>query len=487
MNSKHMTRRELLRLSGVLATGTALAACKPQIVEKVVKETIVVEKEVEKVVKETVVVKEEVEVEKEVTRVVEKVAEAKPVEREAAEIVVMYQRNEFSEEEQAIFEEKYAPYKVQYLDNDLTKLMAMLAAGNPIDLFRIYGINTPAYVTRRIPKDLTDYFETSTKVPPADLMPVNDIFAFHGRRYGMVKDWSPDFSIFINKSIFEEMGVSVPSPEKSTPYKTWRELSSKLTKKEGDRTLIMGTDFTPHTNPLLYMSTTFDPPTHLFNDDFSKIVLRDNPNTYEAAKFWLEWMKEGGLPSSINPSPTGSWSGQDWRQRQAAAVQWGYWFSGMAVSETVPGEDIVMLPAPAWGPTYSNPCTSGCGAYITAATRVPDAVWCFFEWFMAEEPAEARAKSGWGVPGLKSLLPLMPQEEPWRQQTFEIVNWERENSALATTTWTPYIETAPFTTAWSKYRKSYLEDEITLDEMLGKVEEEVNEAMKEGMERAGVL
>ncbi|MBC7077818.1 MAG: extracellular solute-binding protein, partial [Synergistales bacterium] len=55
----------------------ALAACQPKVVEKVVKETVVVEKE--KVVKETVVVKEAVEVAKEVTRVVEKV-----VEKEAA-------------------------------------------------------------------------------------------------------------------------------------------------------------------------------------------------------------------------------------------------------------------------------------------------------------------------------------------------------------------------------------------------------------------
>ncbi|MBN1402752.1 MAG: extracellular solute-binding protein, partial [Anaerolineae bacterium] len=246
MNFRNMTRRELLEASALTAAAGVLAACQPKVVE--------VEKVVTQVVKETVVVTEEkivkeaVEVEKEVTRIVEKQAEAAP--REPTTIVVMYQRNEFSEAEQAIFEEKYAPYKVEYLDNDLTKLMAMLAAGNPVDFFRIYGVNTPAYVTRRIARDLTDYFETSTKVPVSDLMPVNDIFMYQGRRYGMVKDWSPDFSIFVNKKLFGEAGVAIPSDEEPTPYQTWRELSSKLTKKEGDRILVFGTDFTPHTNVL---------------------------------------------------------------------------------------------------------------------------------------------------------------------------------------------------------------------------------------------
>jgi len=54
--SKYLTRRELLRATAVGAAGLALAACQPKVVEKVVKETVLVEKEVEKVVKETVIV-----------------------------------------------------------------------------------------------------------------------------------------------------------------------------------------------------------------------------------------------------------------------------------------------------------------------------------------------------------------------------------------------------------------------------------------------
>jgi ABC-type glycerol-3-phosphate transport system substrate-binding protein len=67
MNPKTVfSRRMFLRSAAVWAGTAALAACQPKVVEKVVKETVEVEKEVEKVVKETVVV------EKSVEKVVEK-------------------------------------------------------------------------------------------------------------------------------------------------------------------------------------------------------------------------------------------------------------------------------------------------------------------------------------------------------------------------------------------------------------------------------
>jgi len=69
MSTHTIRRREFLKLSALGAVGAAAAACAPT------PEVIEVTREVEKVVKETVVVEKEVEVEKEVTKVVEKVKE----------------------------------------------------------------------------------------------------------------------------------------------------------------------------------------------------------------------------------------------------------------------------------------------------------------------------------------------------------------------------------------------------------------------------
>ena len=473
MSNRSVSRRDLLRGTVVASAATVLAACQPKVVEKIVKETVPV------TVKETVAVKETVVVAKEVT----KAATAAP--KKPAEVILMYNANEISDNEIKLFNEKYAPYVLKRIDTDLVKLFAMLAAGDAVDMFRLYGTFVPTYVMRRVAKDLTDYFDISTVVKPSDLLPVNDLFVVKGRRYGMVKDWSPDVSIWINKKIWGEMGVPLPDPTKPMSLQDWRALSPKLTKKDGDRTLIMGTDFTPHTHHLLWMTTTFEPSATLFNQDMTKVSLRDNAKTMEAIKFWFDWQKEKGIPSAINPFPSESWSGQDWVQGQAAATMWGYWFSGMVESDKVKGEDCLMLPAAKWGPNYTNPCVSGCGALITSTTRVPDAAWKVFEWFMGEEPADNRAKSGWGVPAQKSKLPLMPVDKPWRKATFDQVQWEMQNTKVPIAKWTPYIVPDTFTGAWSKYEEPALKGEITLDQMLQKIEEEVNEALKEGIARAG--
>lgn len=61
MDLKKHTRRDFIRLTGVTAASVAIAACapEPQVVEKIVQETVIVEKEIEKEV--TVVVEQEVE------------------------------------------------------------------------------------------------------------------------------------------------------------------------------------------------------------------------------------------------------------------------------------------------------------------------------------------------------------------------------------------------------------------------------------------
>jgi multiple sugar transport system substrate-binding protein len=400
----------------------------------------------------------------------------------------MYNANEISDPEIADFNKKYAPVKVARVDTDLVKFFSMVAAGTQVDGIRLYGVNIPAYVTKKVTLDLTDFFASSKVVKVDDLFPVNDMFVFKGKRYGMVKDWSPDVSIWINKKVWGEMGVPVPTdPTAKITYEEWRALSPKLTKKAGDQVIIWGTDFTPHTNPLFWATTTFDPPATLFNDDFTKLVLKDNKNTYEAIKFWTDWELEKGIPSAIAPASTqGGWSGTDWQAAQAAAVQWGYWFSGMAESDKVNGDDIMMIRAPQWGPTYTNPTVSGCGMFINAKTAHPNEAWKMFEWFMGEEPAQNRAKSGWGVPGLKSQLPLMPQDKPWRKQAYDQVQWELQNGKVPVMTFSPYTYPDAFAATWTKFHDQYLAGTMGFDDFIIAIEKEVNESIKEGMDAAGM-
>lgn len=466
---KTISRRDLLKAGALATASTILVACAPAVPEAVSQPT------------------EEAKPEAKPTPTEEAKPASEPPQKAAYNVVFMYNASEISEDLIAAFNKEYAPYSAERIEVDLVKLFSMLAAGSQIDGVRLYGTYMPAYVAKKAAIDLTSYFDQSQITKVDDLLPVNDLFVVNGKRYGMVKDWSPDFSIWINKKLWAEAGVDVPTEySKPIAYQDFRNLSSKLTKREGDRTLVWGTDFTPNEHFLFWMTTTFEKSRHLFNEDFTKVNLLEDKEIYEASKFMLDWKKEGGLPSSINPYATeGGWSGADWVAGQAASTQWGYWFSGMAESENVKADDIFMMAAPTFGPTYSNPCVTGCGMFITTATKNLDASWKLFEWFMGEAPAQSRAKSGWGVPGLKSLLPLMPVDLPWRKQAYDVVQWELANTKTSVMQYTPYSEPSTFFVSWAKYETEYLQGKMTLDEMLTNVEREVNVSIQEGRDAVG--
>jgi len=462
MTAQKITRRNMLKLLGVTTAGAALAACAAPAAAPKAAEP-------------------------------EQKTEEQPAAKEAApqgetKVVLMYNANEISDQEIADFNTKYAPIVIERIDTDLVKFFSMVAAGTQVDGVRLYGVNIPVYVTKKVTMDLTDYFKGSSVVKVDDLFPVNDMFVYKGKRYGMVKDWSPDVSIWINKKVWGEMGVPVPEdPTQKITYQEWRELAPKLMKKQGDQIIIFGTNFEPHTNPLFWATTTFEPPATLFNADFTKMALKDNPTTLEAIKFFTDWQLEKTIPSVLTGFATaGGWSGPDWQAAQAAAVQWGYWFSGMAESDKVKGEDIMMMRAPQWGPNYTNPTVSGCGMFLNSKTPVPDAAWKMFEWFMGEEPAQNRSKSGWGVPGLKSMLPLMPVDKPWRKATYDMVQWELENSKVPVMTFSPYLAPDTFAATWTKYHDQYIKGEMAFDAFVDNVEKECNTAIQEGMDAAGV-
>jgi multiple sugar transport system substrate-binding protein len=79
---------------------------------------------------------------------------------------------------------------------------------------RVQAVTIPQYVARGVVLDLTPYFEASSVLQPDDLMPVNDYYRAdddltigQGNQYGMVKDWSPDMTIWVNTALLEAAGV----------------------------------------------------------------------------------------------------------------------------------------------------------------------------------------------------------------------------------------------------------------------------------------
>ena len=106
----------------------------------------------------------------------------------------------------------------------------------------------------------------------------------------------------------------------------------------------------------------------------------------------------------------------------------------------------------------------------------------------AGDPSIERAKSGWGVPALKSQFKLMPAESPFQQQVQKVLQRELAISDAAVR-FNPYIGTSEtisrntFNSAYFKQLEAALKGQITFDQLLGNVEKEVNAAIKEGMDR----
>ena len=494
MNDK-VSRRRFLRGLGMAAAGATLAACQPQTVivekevqvekevtkvvevEKIVKETVMVEgtpKTIEKVVKETVVI--------EVTPTMVPLLSGDIT----GHVVIMHFLHEFTEDHQKVFEEKNPGVTTEVIEADLTRFYAMTAAGTPPDLLRLQAPSIPQYLARGLLYDLTPFFEISQVLKPDDLAPANDYYKADsplsvgsGPIYGMCKDFSPDFTVWVYDQAFEDVGLAVPSDSEPMTYQDIAEYAAKVAKFEGDRTLMFGYDFSWGWIDRIMENMLQETGNSLYASGMGKVNLVSNEEAAAIAKYYFDLAKGRLTESPINPSP--SWSGEDFQKGILAMVQWGYWFSPMAETD-INKDKVRLLPGPTWTGVRRNPTMTATGMIMSSGTKVPEAAWKVFEFYNGEEPALERAGSGWGVPALKSMYNLMPNETAYQQQVQDVLSKEL---ALSTPPlqFNPFIGETTFADSWNTHMDRALRDEISFQELLETVEAEVNLAIQEGVDR----
>lgn len=405
-------------------------------------------------------------------------------------VTVMYNSNEFKDDHIAQFETANAGIKLYRVQTDLVQLVAMTSAGTPPDIYRVQAPDVPSFLTRKMVKDLTDYFKTSNLIKIDDLADANRNYWYEGytpgkgKIYGMCKDWSPDMSLFCNKQVFEAAGVKLPGDDEPITYLQLTELAEKLTKKSGDRTEVMGFGYQDSWFDRIVEVLLNSDGKSMWADDFSSIKLT-TPEAKKVTEYWFDLDKRNVTFNPLNPST--SWPGDQFTKGQVGIVMYGYWFSAMAESDTTKG-NVVMLPAPKWGPQHKSPTITATGHVIHQATKVADDAWKVFEWFSAGDPSVERAKSGWGVPALKSQFKLMPAQTPFQQQVQKVLQHELAISD-SFVRFNPYINSSEnasrntFLSSYFKLREAALKGQMQYDQVLQTVEKDVNTAIKEGMDR----
>jgi len=232
---KKLSRRVLLQVGAGFGGTALLAACTPQVVEKIVKETVVVEKSVEKVVEKTVVVE-------------------KSVEKVVKETVVVQAGNDIFKGDLLLwhpwgtgYEGGALPFVHQVADfmtlhpevkmtnvYDATrdKYLAAIAAGNPPDLLVVDAPNIPTLGQRGALMALDPFIDRDNWDMTQYWPMAVDQCSWRDKTYAITHH--PDVRVmFFDQVVMKESGLDPDGVPK-----TWQELyewGMKMTKKEGDK------------------------------------------------------------------------------------------------------------------------------------------------------------------------------------------------------------------------------------------------------------
>ncbi|WP_406350366.1 extracellular solute-binding protein [Streptomyces sp. NBC_00658] len=334
--------------------------------------------------------------------------------------------------------EKTLGMTLKVVKYDLTRLTAMLTSGSAPDIVRAEGSDAPYLASHSVAQDLDDYFAKSTVLKAADLDPVNDIWRWDGKkqgsgpRYGMVKDYSQNYTLWYNTALFDAADEPYLSETEPLTYDKLLDVGKRLGasgKKSKAYGLSMGGTFET------FMIMTTQAGGQLFNDDYSEVDF-----TGDAAKNALAWYidlaKSRITPSLAYPDPNG-WDWPTFQAGRMAITAQGYWFGGQIVTDEKIAATARFAPAPQLGSKRMSTCYTGTGLWMPKAGKNKDAAWQAMEYFLGGAPAKKRAETGAGLPALKSLRPLLPKTEGFQKEAYAVQS--KELDYFSVLPFTPYI------------------------------------------------
>jgi multiple sugar transport system substrate-binding protein len=406
----------------------------------------------------------------------------------AVTITMMFGIQDLTKEQIADFEAKNPGIKIQFLENDPARLNAMLASGNPPDIVIGPAVGSANNNARGLATDLTPYLDKSQVLKKEDLQSVNESFRWGGGKigqggyYGIVKDFSQDATLWYNTDLFDKAKVPYLSDTEPTAYDELLEIAKRLTVKDGGKTLVFGLGLEWAWSLIGPMATMIlQQGGQVYNADLTEIDF-NSPAARRAFQWYVDFAQAGVGPTSLNPLADGSDMSTFSAQRMAI-TQDGYWFGGNFIEDKKLNGSIRMAPAPIMGDKRVSPSYSGQGAWIPEKAKHKDEAWKLMEYFMAGPPAEERAKSGWGLPGLKSLASKLPQDLPYQKQAYTVAQNELQYGAPLPES--PYITTDACNAAIDKQLQRAIKKELTVDAACAAVTTEINKLLKQGKERIG--
>lgn len=404
-------------------------------------------------------------------------------------LTVMYASTELTKTHIAEFQKLNPNITITFIENDATRLNAMLAAGTPPDFVRGAGVGSANNNARGMAANLDAYLDHSSVLKRDDLLAVNDAWRWDGSKsgagpyYGLTKDWSQDATLWQNNQLLEAAGLAPLDPMKAISWDQLLDIAKKASKTSNGKTQQhgLGVEWAWGTTGQIF-TMILQQGGVLYNADLTQADFT-TPQAQRAFQWYVDYAKAGVGPTSLKPLPDG-FDYPTFQNKKMAITQDGYWFGGnFASGDGVALQKVVRLaPAPTFGKRIST-VFAGIGAWIPEKSKNKDAAWRFMEYFMAGPPAVERAKSGWGLPALKSLWPNVPQKLPYQQEAFKTSQNELKYLGLLPDS--PYVNIGNWITELDKQLQGAISGKTSVRDACTKVTENINKLLAQGKDQIG--
>jgi multiple sugar transport system substrate-binding protein len=409
--------------------------------------------------------------------------------RRLAPTKVVLMGKELSKADVSAFEADHPNITIELLDVDAARFQAMMAAGQPPDIWRTQAPLVPQWAARNQLLNLDPYFSASDLIHPADLTAANDYYRYKsgkigvGPRYGMVKDWSPDETVWVNTTLFRKTGIEIPGPADKWTYDDLWSIALKLKQKNPSVKWILDIANAYAWIDRHVMVQLAAVGKTLYPKDYSRINLTKNPAAMEAFNYSFRYSQRKLDLGPENPNPDG-WSGPGFVAGKVAMTQFGYWFLGMLTDNATASAQSRLLAAPRWKNGKAvDPTITATGWVISANTKNPDAAWSVFEWYMGGKPARERAGIGWGVPAQLSLFDRLPEKTLVQRNAKKTLLHELPASKVTLQYNANLVGLADNTavaTAYQKYLADAAKGKMSFKDFMKNVENDSNRAIEVG-------
>jgi ABC-type glycerol-3-phosphate transport system substrate-binding protein len=279
--------------------------------------------------------------------------------------------------------------------NFWTKLPADAASGTVADLIGLQSLRTGGYASRNLYLPLDDLIKDDKSFDVSDFdKTIVDGLSYKGKLYALAYDFGPNI-VYLDKTLFQKAGVALPKADWS-----WNDFveTAKGLSKDIDGQPVRGAAFINQFDRMV--NFIFSAGGDYANADFTKSNL-SAPETIEGIQYYVDlFWKHKAAAQITDPGNTNADRDQIQAGRAAMYISGPWQFINMR-SKMKNDWDIAPLPK---GKAGAISWVAGSGFGISSSTKYPKESWEVLKALTSADSLKKVASAGRGYPGRKSAV-----------------------------------------------------------------------------------